>query len=222
MPKYVQVADRIRAQVAGGVLLPGQPSPSGAALSRATGYSTLTCRRALRTLIRDGVLVPGTSPGARPRVASSAAAPGERTRADAARALSASLAGRRRAEGLTQPGLAALIGVSVTTVGHAETGRLWQSRRFWEHADQAVDAGGELMALHDSYRAATVPADPALVEHREVNRAAGVPVTLAVAVSGPVACVTITWADGTVSVVCPPETPARSANATPISGRAVY
>ena len=31
----------------------------------------------------------------------------------------------------------------------------------------------------------------------------------------PVAAVTITWADGTVTTVCPPETPARPVNATP-------
>ncbi len=30
----------------------------------------------------------------------------------------------------------------------------------------------------------------------------------------------ITWADGTVTTVYPPETPARPANATPVTGRA--
>jgi hypothetical protein len=39
--------------------------------------------------------------------------------------------------------------------------------------------------------------------------------TAAVAASAPVASVTITWADGTVTTVCPPETPARPVNATP-------
>ena len=131
-PKYAQVAARVRAQVADGLLLPGEAVPSGAALSRATGFSVLTCRRALRTLIEDGVLVPGASRSARPRVPPRTPASGERTQADTARALSASLAARRRLAGLTQPQLAALVGVSVTTVGHAETGRLWQSRRFWE------------------------------------------------------------------------------------------
>jgi hypothetical protein len=42
------------------------------------------------------------------------------------------LAAARRASGLTQPALAALTGYSVTTIGHAETGRLWQSPQFWE------------------------------------------------------------------------------------------
>src|SRR5271168_5143281 len=68
-PKYARVAAAVRGQIADGTLRPGQPAPSGAALSRATGYSTLTCRRALRVLIADGVLVPGASASARPRVA---------------------------------------------------------------------------------------------------------------------------------------------------------
>jgi transcriptional regulator with XRE-family HTH domain len=54
--------------------------------------------------------------------------PGEQTLASAARALSSSLASCRRAAGLTQPQLAAVTGMSVTSIGHAETGRLWQSR----------------------------------------------------------------------------------------------
>ena len=74
-PKYAQLAARIRAQIADGLLLPGEPAPSGAALARVTGYSVLTCRRALRTLIKEGVLVPGTSPGARPRVPARAPRP---------------------------------------------------------------------------------------------------------------------------------------------------
>ena len=123
LPKYQWVAESIRAQIADGMLLPGEPAPSGAALARATGYSTLTCRKALSRLIKDGVLVPGTSPGARPRVPARAPTRGERTLACAARDLSKSLAARRRASGLTQPQLAEVVGVSVTSVGHAETGR---------------------------------------------------------------------------------------------------
>jgi hypothetical protein len=67
------------------------------------------------------------------------------------------LAARRRAAGLTQLDLAALAGCSITTIGHAETGRLWQSRRFWETADKALNGGGHLLALHDAYRAAASP-----------------------------------------------------------------
>jgi hypothetical protein len=153
-PKYARVAAAIRRQVADGTLRPGQPAPSGAALSRVTGYSTLTCRRALRVLIADGVLVPGPSRNARPRVAGPPRPPAERDLAAAGRALATELAARRRAHGLTQPELAARIGVSVTTVGHAETGRLWQSRQFWERADALLGAGGFLLRLHDAYRAA--------------------------------------------------------------------
>jgi DNA-binding XRE family transcriptional regulator len=215
-PKYKQVATRIRTQIAAGLLVPGEAAPSGAALARVTGYSQLTCRKALHTLIREGVLVPGASPGARPRVPVRGPTPGEQTLASAARALSASLASRRRAAGMTQPQLAALTGMSVTSIGHAETGRLWQSRRFWELADKGLRAGGELLALHDAYRAAAVPADRTTASgDTEAGASADSLPTVAVAASVPVAAVTITWADGTVTTVLPPEAPARSANATP-------
>jgi transcriptional regulator with XRE-family HTH domain len=154
LPKYARVAAAIRRQVADGTLRPGQPAPSGAALSRVTGYSTLTCRRALRLLIADGVLSPGPSRNARPRVAGPPQPPAERDLAAAARGLAAGLAARRRANGLTQPELAERAGVSVTTVGHAETGRLWQSREFWERADAVLGVGGDLLRLHDAYREA--------------------------------------------------------------------
>jgi DNA-binding transcriptional regulator YhcF (GntR family) len=157
LPKYLRVAAAIRRQIADGTLRPGQPAPSGAELSRAFGFSTLTCRKALRALIAEGLLVPGPSPNARPRVADPRAPDRERDLAEAARALSAGLAARRHAAGLTQAELAALAGVSVTTVGHAETGRTWQSRRFWERADTALRAAGELLRLHDAYRAASSP-----------------------------------------------------------------
>jgi DNA-binding transcriptional regulator YhcF (GntR family) len=157
LPKYLRVAAVIRRQIADGTLRPGQPAPSGAELSRAFGFSTLTCRKALRALIAEGLLVPGPSRNARPRVADPQAPDLERDLADAARALSAGLAARRHAAGLTQAELAALAGVSVTTVGHAETGRTWQSRRFWERADTALRAAGDLLRLHDAYRAASSP-----------------------------------------------------------------
>jgi DNA-binding GntR family transcriptional regulator len=157
LPKYLRVAAAVRRQIADGTLRPGQPAPSGAELSRAFGFSTLTCRKALRALIADGLLVPGPSRNARPRVADPAAPDLERDLADAARALSAGLAARRHAAGLTQVELAELARVSVTTVGHAETGRTWQSRRFWERADAALHAAGELLRLHDAYRAASSP-----------------------------------------------------------------
>ena len=165
LPKYLRVAARVRAQIAEGMLIPGEPAPSGSELASVTGYSVLTCRRGLRTLIRDGVLVPGVSPGARPRVP----APGGQGLADATRALSAALAARRRAAGLTQPQFATLTEVSVTTVGHAETGRLWHSRAFWERADKELSAGGELLRLHDAYRAARVPPAPQTEPDREAE-----------------------------------------------------
>ncbi len=177
MPKYARVAENVRAQIADGTLRPGQPAPSGAALSRITGYSTLTCRKALRVLIADGALVPGPSRNARPRVAGPPQPPADRDLAAAARALAAGLAGRRRANGLTQPELAGRIGVSVTTVGHAETGRLWQSRQFWERADAILGAGGALLRLHDVYRAAAASgaadSEPGATGAAFFSRAAG-------------------------------------------------
>lgn len=156
IPKYMRVAASVRAQIADGLLVPGQPVPSGAALARETGYSVLTCRRALRTLLATGVLTPGASRNARPRVPS----PDHdgRTLADVQRELSGALADRRHAAGLTQPQLAKITGDSVTSIGHAETCRLWHSRSFWERVDKALNAGGELLRLHDIYLAAGVAA----------------------------------------------------------------
>src|ERR1700691_538181 len=108
LPKDLRVAAAIRRQIADGTLRPGQPAPSGAELSRATGFATLTCRKALRELIADGILVPGPSPNARPRVADPRARGDERDLAEATRALSAGLAHARRAAGLTQGEPAAL------------------------------------------------------------------------------------------------------------------
>jgi hypothetical protein len=186
--KYEQAAAIVRAQVTDGTLKRGQPAPSGAQLARLTGYSTLTCRKALRTLIRDGVLTPGPSPAARPRVA----VPGGPRPADAARRLSRALAALRHRNGLTQPALAALTGYSVTTIGHAETSRLWQSRQFWEKADLTLAAGGELTRLYDACRAeAAAPGQP------------GTPPPEAEAVPAALSRLTLHWSDGTVTTAYP-------------------
>jgi DNA-binding transcriptional regulator YhcF (GntR family) len=209
LPKYARVAAALKGQIADGSLRPGQPAPSGAALARATGFSTLTCRRALRVLIDDGVLVPGPSVSARPRVAGAKEQPG-RDQADAARALSAALAARRRAAGLTQPELAAVTGVSVTTIGHAETGRLWQSRKFWERADAVLDADGSLVCLHDAFRAASAAERQDQDHHDEERvRLAFPPPTAPPSGAGPRTAlapsyVTIVWCDGTTTTVHPP------------------
>jgi DNA-binding GntR family transcriptional regulator len=158
LPKHAQAAQLVRAWIAKGALRPGATAPSGAALARVTGYSSLTCRRALRELAKDGTLVPGPSQNARLRVPAPGPPRDSQALTQAARALSAGLASRRRAAGLTQRQLAALTGRSVTTVGHAETARTWQSRTFWEDADEILSAGGELLRLHRAWQAASVPA----------------------------------------------------------------
>jgi DNA-binding transcriptional MocR family regulator len=213
-PKYLRAADLVREQIADGTLRPGQSAPSGAALSRLTGYSTLTCRRALRALVADGVLIPGPSRSARPRVAGVPQPPGQRDLAAAGRVLAATLAARRRANGLTQPELAARVGVSVTTVGHAETGRLWQSRRFWERADMVLGAGDALLRLHDGYRAAgaaaqQVPPQQALPQQAQRPRTEYQPAAGSArepAAPAMPARVTIVWSDGSVTTVHPPQT----------------
>jgi hypothetical protein len=218
--KYRRVVALVRGRVADGSLRPGQPAPSGAELSRMTGYSTLTCRKALRVLIADGVLVPGPSRNARPRVGGARQPQSERDLADATRALSAGLAARRRGAGLTQPGLAALACVSVTTIGHAETGRVWQSRRFWERADTALAADGDLLRLHDAYRSATASRSQQSASEDAAPRPSGEsspvpvvadPVAVAAAIRTPAepgpggpSYVMIVWPDGTVTTVHPP------------------
>jgi DNA-binding XRE family transcriptional regulator len=207
--KYQLAAAIVRAQIAEGTLPPGALAPSGAMLARMTGYSTPTCRHALRALIADGTLAPGISANARPRVPATEH-DGE-TLADAKRALSTALSAYRRAAGLTQPQLADLVGMSVTTIGHAETGRTWQSRPFWELADKALNAGGELLRLHDTCRAAeihepgTEAADASQAEatptDSEVTEATAV---VTVEVSEPVSCITVTWANGAITTVRPP------------------
>jgi DNA-binding XRE family transcriptional regulator len=188
--KYAQVAAMVRAQVADGTLKAGQSAPSGDALSRLTGFSALTCRKALRALIAEGILSPGATPSARPRVAVGDAP----QIGDAALRLSRALAHLRRFHGLTQPALAAVTGYSVTTIGHAETGRLWQSRDFWEKTDIALSAGHELTSLYDAYRAETAgPVDPAAQ-----------PVTLP---PPALAGLTLHWSDGTTTDVDPSALP---------------
>jgi DNA-binding transcriptional MocR family regulator len=197
LPKYLQVAGNVRAEIEMGSLLPGASAPSGAALARTTGFSQLTCRKALHLLIKDGVLVPGPSPNAQPRVA--CPAHDEQTAIDAERGLSSALASRRRSAGMTQIELAAIVGVSVTTVGHAETGRLWQSRGFWERADKALGAHGLLLRRHDDYRAAAASsASDYEAESGDTLAADADPAPVGVA------CITITWADGTKTTVHPP------------------
>ncbi len=191
--KYVQVAGIVRAQIADGTLKPGHSAPSGDALARLTGFSALTCRKGLRTLVTEGVLSPGPTPGARFRVTDS----GDRPRSeDTARRLSSTLTALRRVNGLTQPALAAVTGYSATTIGHAETGRLWQSRDFWQKADLALAAGGELTRLYDDYRAESGRPDVA----REPSAPAPA------ADTGPAALthLTLHWSDGTTTTVYPP------------------
>jgi len=172
--KYQVAADIVRDMIADGTLLPGAPAPSGAELARKTGFGILACRQALGTLLADGTLMRGASPTARLRAARrGGAGAGD---ADALQvALSRSLAGRRHAAGMTQPELAVKLEVSVTTVGHAETGRTWQGRSFWLRADRELGADGDLLRLFDRYKAAECPAPEADVDAMPEEAARGAP-----------------------------------------------
>jgi hypothetical protein len=65
-----------------------------------------------------------------------------------------------------------------------------------ELADKGLRAGGELLALHDAYRATAVPAvSPTASGDTEAEATADVLPAVAVAAAVPVAAVTITWAD---------------------------
>ena len=172
----------VRGQIADGVLAPGASAPSGAKLAQMTGYSVLTCRRALQTLVEEGDLIAGISPSARPRVPSPTRP--DLTLDDAKRELSAALADRRHALDLTQPQLAEIAGVSLTSIGHAETGRLWQGRPFWESVDKVLNADGALLRLYEVYRALETPP-------------VRIPPTPAITL--------IVWSDGAISLV--PMTP---------------
>ena len=189
--KREAVAAFVRGMIADGTLKPGDPVPSGPALAAKTGCHVITCRGALRVLLADGTLTRGVSRKGRLRVAGVPAAAGAGPAALGA-ALSAALAERRSALGLRQPDLAAMLGVPLTAVGHAETGRSWQAREFWERAGALLGDGGALVRKYDEYRAASRAAAelPAPV----------LPESVTITPDG----VLVTWPDGTETLAAPP------------------
>ncbi|MEV6801364.1 helix-turn-helix transcriptional regulator [Micromonospora rifamycinica] len=64
------------------------------------------------------------------------------------KALGAQLTAWRAAAGLTQASLAARIRYSRSTVANLEIGRSQSPASFWQLADQALSAGGALIAQH--------------------------------------------------------------------------
>jgi hypothetical protein len=197
-------AGLVRDMIWDGTLRAGSAAPSAAALARETGYSVVTCRAALRSMLDDGTLRRGASHGARLRVAPPAG--GAVADGDALRLrLSAMLAARRRAAGLTQHMLAALLGVSVTTIGHAETGRVWQARGFWQRAGGVLGDDAGLLRLYDDFKVAEScppPADPpaAAEPSAEPGPLAVLPSSVAITAAG----VLVTWPDGTQALARPP------------------
>ena len=192
------VAALLRGMVADGTLKPGAFAPYATALAAQTGYGANTCASALESLVRDGTLTRGPRGDNRPRVAPGTASGGGTDPRVAGAALSARLKALRKARKLDQPELAGLLGVSRTTIGHAETGRLWHARSFWESAQ--AELGGDLVALYDAFLIAEA-SQPTAPVPADVP-----PVRAVVAVSVVVSpeCVTVTWSDGTVHQVRPP------------------
>jgi DNA-binding transcriptional MocR family regulator len=191
----------VRSQIADGTLKPGAFAPYATALAAQTGYGVNTCASALAALVADGTLTRGPRGDNRPRVAPETGAGGTDPRVAGA-ALSARLRALRKARKLDQPALAELLGVSRTTIGHAETGRTWQRRDFWEAAE--AELGGDLLALYDAYLIAEASQPAAYVPVPVPADVPPVPPVLAVSVAVSPECVTVTWSDGTVHVVRPP------------------
>lgn len=191
-PARDEVTRLVRQKIADGTLKPGAAAPSGTALAGETGFYKKTCRAALRALEAEGVLVRPS-----PRSWLYVAAPPEAVSAQpeavsaqlAGEKLSASLKDRRQQQGLTQKQLAEQLGVPVTTVAHAETGRLWQVRPFWERAAGLL--GNGVLDAYDTYKA----------------EQAARPDVLTVTVPAGVTAVFIRWHDGTEACVQPPDLP---------------
>jgi hypothetical protein len=107
---------------------------------------------------------------------------------------------------MTQPDLAGKLGVSVTTVGHAETGRAWQARGFWLRADEELGGDGGLLRMYDRYKAAEAAghAAPEAADDTapEAPAPAGpvLPVSVTIGPEG----VVIIWPDGTKIMATPP------------------
>ena len=186
------VTSLVRQMIADGTLKPGGAAPSGRALARETGLQPATCRRALRELVEDGTLTRGVSATARLRVAQHgrAARPDKET---LRWRLSGTLGALRRAAGMNQPDLAAQLGVSSTTLGHAETGRLWQAREFWQRADALL--GNGLLDLYDAYQAAGHSA----AREEPASVLPVLPASVTITPDG----VLVLWPDGTETLVRP-------------------
>jgi hypothetical protein len=108
---------------------------------------------------------------------------------------------------MTQQELAAKLGVGLTAVSHAETGRIWQAREFWRKADELLDGTGDLLRVFDELGAAAhlPPADTTAVtdEDEAAPSAPVLPVSVTITPDG----VAVTWPDGTQTVARPPGAP---------------
>jgi DNA-binding XRE family transcriptional regulator len=141
--RWPAAAAVVREMIADGSLRPGDIAPSALSLSARTGACEDTCRKALRRLTEAGVLDAAVSRSGRPRV------PGGDGPGPVERLLAAALARMRRDAGLTQAELARKAGVTLTSVGRAESGVLPRSPEIWARLDTALGAGGLLARARD-------------------------------------------------------------------------
>lgn len=136
----------------------------------------------VRKMIADGTLQPGALVPSAERLA-------KETGAALRVKLSATLRARRKATGMTQQDLAGKLGVSVTTVGHAETAGVWHSWGFWRRAGEVLGDGGDMLRLYDQLKH-PVPEPPPPV----------LPLSVVITADG----VLVTWPDGTENLMAPP------------------
>jgi hypothetical protein len=104
---------------------------------------------------------------------------------------------------MTQPELAEKLGVSLTTVGHAETGRVWQARDFWDRAGRELGDDGCLLRMYDQFKAAghAGPEEAAGTACEDASPALPVlPASVTITTDG----VSIIWPDGTETLATPP------------------
>ena len=62
-PLYIELADKLRADIESGVYAPGDRMPSEPTLCRATGYSRSTVRKALQLLVEQGYITKSQGKG---------------------------------------------------------------------------------------------------------------------------------------------------------------
>ena len=92
-------------------------------------------------------------------------------------------------------------------MGHAETGRVWQSREFWRQADALLDGFGDLLRMFDDFQtakhAATAEAPDGTLPSEEPRKLLQRPRASGERRDHSVGAL-VTWPDGAETLVTPP------------------